>query len=72
MLNTLRPVSRSQAQAFADIANYRNLAESFNNWYQASLPNYGRAATLSADAQTFDYITAACLRNARTWAAYAA
>jgi hypothetical protein len=67
-LTDLRPISRSQAQQFADIANHRNNAESWNNWYERRLPNYGRAASLSAEGQAFDYLAGACVRNAITWA----
>lgn len=67
-LNDLRPISRSQAQDFANIANQRNQSESFNQWYERSLPHHGRAASLSADGQALDLLGAACLRNAITWA----
>lgn len=67
-LNDLRPVSRAQAQQFADIANHRNQAESYNQWYERSLPHHGRAASLSADGQALDFLAAASLRNAITWA----
>lgn len=67
-LTDLRPVSRAQAQEFANIANHRNQSESFNQWYERSLPHHGRAASLSADGQALDLLAAACLRNAITWA----
>jgi hypothetical protein len=69
-LNELRPVSRSDRQKFADSGNFRNSAESYNQWYQKTLPHKGRAASLSIDAQLLDYLGAACLRNALTWARY--
>jgi len=67
-LNDLRPISRSQAQDFANIANHRNQAESFNQWFKTRLPQPGRAASLTIEAQVLDYLGAACLRNALTWA----
>ncbi len=69
ILNDLRPISRSDGQAYADIANYRNHAESWNAWYKSKLRSKGsRAATLSLDSQLFDYLSGACLRNATSWA----
>lgn len=70
VLSDLRPISRSQANEFADVANARNNAESYNAWFKRRLPKYGRAATLSKDSQEFDYIGAACVRNALTFAAW--
>lgn len=70
VLNELRPISRSQRQAFADIANFRNHSESYNNWYKNTLPRHGRAASLSADGQALDYLAGACLLNAIAWTRY--
>ncbi|MEV7431840.1 hypothetical protein AB0N29_19670 [Nocardioides sp. NPDC092400] len=68
-LNDLRPISRSDAQSFADIANHRNQSESFNHWYKSRLYTKNRrAATLSIEGQVLDYLGGACLRNALTWA----
>ena len=71
-LTDLRPISRAQAQAFADFVNHRNQAESYNQWVQRTLPHHGRAASLSADGQALDFLAAACLRNAITWAVWQA
>ncbi|AWB91151.1 hypothetical protein [Aeromicrobium chenweiae] len=69
VLNDLRPISRADGQAYADIANYRNHAESWNAWFKSRLRTKGsRAATLSLDSQLFDYLSAACVRNAISWA----
>lgn len=70
VLTDLRPISRSQANEFADVANARNNAESYNAWFKRRLPKDGRAATLSKDSQEFDFIGAACVRNALTFAAW--
>jgi hypothetical protein len=70
VLNELRPISRSDHQEFADIANFRNHAESFNNWYQRTLPHFGRAASYTVGGQQHDLLAAACQRNANTFAAW--
>lgn len=67
VLNDLRPISRHDERAFADIANARNNAESYNNWYKNRLPRPGRAASLHRDPQLFDYLCGAMVRNAITW-----
>lgn len=66
-LTSLRPISRHDRQEFADIANSRNFAESYNEWFQNTLPKHGRAASLHTSEQEFDFLAAACLRNANTW-----
>jgi hypothetical protein len=68
VLSSLRPIARSQHQKFANFAHRRNDAESWNNWYQRRLPNYGRAASLSVGAQMIDLLAGGCVRNALTWA----
>jgi len=70
ILNDLRPISRHQELEFADIANARNNAESWNNSYKSRLGRHGRASTLHTDSQLFDYLAGACVRNAITWAAW--
>ena len=47
-----------------------NHAESFNNWYQRTLPHFGRAASYTVAGQQLDLLAAACLRNAITFAAW--
>ncbi|WP_457189575.1 hypothetical protein [Nocardioides sp. P5_E3] len=68
VLSSLRPIARSQHQKFANFAHRRNDAESWNNWYQRRLPNYGRAASLTVGAQMLDLLAGGCVRNALTWA----
>ncbi|MCL4368601.1 MAG: hypothetical protein M1337_05495 [Actinobacteria bacterium] len=70
-LNDLRPIARSQEQDFADTVNARNNSESYNNWFKRRLPGgLGRANTLSIEAQLFDYLAGACVRNAITWSTW--
>lgn len=66
-LTDLRPVSRSDIDAFGEIANHRNNSESFNNWYKTSLPISGCANSYSLPGQEFDFLTGAYLQNAVTW-----
>ncbi|WP_210503024.1 hypothetical protein [Nocardioides xinjiangensis] len=53
---------------FSDIYSRRNDSESFNEWYQQSLPHHGRAASLLMAAQEIDFLAGALLNNCITWA----
>lgn len=68
VLNDLRPISRHDEQAFADIANARNNAESFNHFFKSRLPGTKpRAASLYRDSQLLDFLNVAMICNAITW-----
>lgn len=58
---------RTSPQPFNDIFGRRNDSESFNQWYQRSLPHHGRAASLSQHAQDLDFLLGALLSNCNTW-----
>jgi hypothetical protein len=42
-------------------------AESYNQWYQQSLPHHGRAASESVIGQEYHFLFAALLNNSITW-----
>jgi hypothetical protein len=52
---------------FSDVYSRRNDSESFNEWYQQSLPHHGRAASLNMAAQEIDFLAGALLNNCLTW-----
>lgn len=52
---------------FSDVYSRRNDAESYNEWYQQSLPHHGRAASLDPLAQELDFLLGALLNNTITW-----
>lgn len=56
------------ARPFSDVYSRRNDAESYNEWYQRSLPHHGRAASLNPAAQELDFLLGALLNNTITWA----
>ncbi|GAA4722350.1 hypothetical protein GCM10025782_20380 [Pedococcus ginsenosidimutans] len=63
----LRPLSRSDGHRFSDFFSRRNDAESFNNWFQNTLPHYGRATSQHLAGQELDFLTAALVNNSITW-----
>lgn len=52
---------------FSDVYSRRNDAESYNEWYQQSLPHHGRATSLHPSAQELDFLLGAVLNNCITW-----
>jgi hypothetical protein len=52
---------------FSDVYSRRNDSESYNEWYQRSLPHHGRAASLDPAAQELDFLLGALLNNTITW-----
>lgn len=60
---------RIARDAFAGVTAARNASESYNSWYQRTLPLHGRAARLDAEGQAIDYWMAGVLNNANTAAA---
>lgn len=53
---------------FSQRFSRRNDAESYNEWFQSSLPHHGRASTDVVPAQELDFLLAAVLNNSRTLA----
>jgi hypothetical protein len=53
---------------FTRASSRRNDSESYNSWFQASLPHRGRAASLTRRGQELDFLLAAVLNNSMTWA----
>jgi hypothetical protein len=49
------------------VTGRRNDAESYNQWFQTSLPHHGRAATLNVAAQGLDFLLAGLVNNSNTW-----
>jgi hypothetical protein len=56
------------ARPFSDVYGRRNDTESYNEWYQQSLPHHGRAASLDPASQELDFLLGALLNNTITWA----
>ena len=58
----------TSARPFSAIFSRRNDAESFNEFYQQSLPHHGRANCLDTAGQELDFLLGALLGNTITWA----
>ncbi len=63
----LRPLSRADKDRFDDVFSRRNDSESYNEWFQKTLPHHGRVGTETLPAQQLDFLSAAVLNNALTW-----
>jgi hypothetical protein len=60
-------IHRLSRRKFSDHFGRRNDAESYNQWYQQSLPHHGRAASLSMIGQEYDFLFAGLVNNSITW-----
>ncbi len=52
---------------FSQLYNRRNDAESYNNWYQRTHFNRGRASSQTIPGQELDFLLAGLLNNSKTW-----
>lgn len=66
----LHPIPRASTEAFAAVMRDRNDSESYNAWYQRTLPGLRRERGVSPYRlrQELDFLLGAVLANAETWA----
>jgi len=62
-LHDLRPIPRFHHGPFSQVHGLRNITESYNSWFKASLGRSGRAMRLDIRAQFVDHLCAGTLAN---------
>lgn len=65
--NNDTPMREITHRKFSDHFSRRTDAESYNEWYQNTLPHHGRASTCDISGQELDFLCGAILNNSITW-----